>query len=216
VPFYLSSQGDANTVYGGGALVQAEPENQSIPDTIIYDPMNPVKSYGGNVCCTGDAVKGGAYDQRVMEARNDILVYTSEPFAEDTEVTGFVESTLYLSSDAKDTDLTLKLIVVEEDGGAYNLDETIQRVRYREGYDKEVFMEEGEVYRVELTPLSTSNLFRAGQRLRIEVSSSNFPRFDRNLNTGGDNVTETEGVVAFNVIHHSAAYPSVVRVPVVR
>jgi putative CocE/NonD family hydrolase len=216
VPFYLSSQGDANTLYGGGALVQAEPKNQSTPDTIIYDPMNPVKSYGGNVCCTGDAVKGGAYDQRVMEARNDILVYTSEPFAEDTEVTGFVESTLYLSSDAKDTDLTLKLIVVEEDGGAYNLDETIQRVRYREGYDKEVFMEEGEVYRVELTPLSTSNLFRAGQRLRIEVSSSNFPRFDRNLNTGGDNVTETEGVVAINVIHHSAAYPSVVRVPVVR
>ena len=215
VDYFLDSDGSANTLYGNGRLVSKVP-GEDTPDSYLYDPMNPVKSYGGNVCCTGDAVEGGSFDQRVMEARNDILVYTSEPFAEDTEVTGFVESTLYLSSDAKDTDLTLKLIVVEEDGSAYNLDETIQRVRYREGYDKEVFMETGEVYRVDLTPLATSNLFRAGQRLRIEVSSSNFPRFDRNLNTGGDNVTETEGVVARNVIHHSAEYPSVVRVPVVR
>ena len=151
-----------------------------------------------------------------MEARNDILVYTSEPFTEDTEVSGFVESTLYLSSDAKDTDVTIKLIDVDPDGAAYNLDETIQRVRYREGYDKEVFMEAGQVYKVDLTPMSTSNTYKAGHRLRVEVSSSNFPRFDRNLNTGGDNVTESAGVVARNVIHHSAEYPSVVRVPVVR
>ncbi|WP_116108614.1 CocE/NonD family hydrolase [Lewinella sp. IMCC34191] len=216
VPHYLTSQGDANTMYGGGALVESQPTTGSQPDTIIYDPMNPVYSYGGNVCCTGDAIEGGAMDQRRMEARNDILVYTSEPFTEDTEVTGSVESTLYLSSDVKDTDLTLKLIVVEEDGAAYNLDETIQRVRYREGYDNEVFMEEGEVYKVDLTPLSTSNLFKAGQRLRIEVSSSNFPRFDRNLNTGGNNYDETESVVAHNVIHHSAEYPSVVHIPVVK
>ena len=217
VDYYLSSPGTANTMYGAGSLVPSLPENLGQrPDTIIYDPMNPVRSYGGNVCCTGDAVDGGSYDQRVMEARNDILVYTSEPFGEDTEVTGSVEATLYLSSDAKDTDLTVKLIVVEEDGSAYNLDETIQRVRYRGGYDREVFMEPGKVYEVKLTPMSTSNLYRQGQRLRIEVSSSNFPRFDRNLNTGGDNVTETEGVVARNVIHHSAQYPSVVRVPVVR
>lgn len=214
--YYLHSRGNANTLHGGGALVQGAPESASRPDTIIYDPMNPVPSYGGNVCCTGDAIDGGSMDQRPMEARNDILVYTSEPFTEDTEVTGFVESTLYLGSDVKDTDLTVKLIVVEEDGGAYNLDETIQRVRYREGYDKEVFMEEGEVYRVDLTPMATSNMFRAGERLRIEVSSSNFPRFERNLNTGGNNYDESEGVVATNVIHHSAEYPSVIRVPVVR
>ncbi|MGB3801974.1 MAG: CocE/NonD family hydrolase [Lewinella sp.] len=216
VAYYLSSQGEANTMYGDGALENEQPTTDSQPDTIIYDPMNPVYSYGGNVCCTGDAIQGGAMDQRRMEARNDILVYTSEPFTEDTEVTGSVESTLYLSSDVKDTDLTLKLIVVEEDGSAYNLDETIQRVRYREGYDREVFMEAGEVYQVDLTPLSTSNLFKAGQRLRIEVSSSNFPRFDRNMNTGGNNYDETESVIAHNVIHHSAEYPSVVRIPVVR
>ena len=215
VPYFLSSGGHANTMYGDGALVQKSAGNGDRPDTIVYDPMNPVVSYGGNVCCTGDAIDGGSLDQRPMEARNDILVYTSEPFTEDTEVSGFVESTLYVSSDAKDTDVTLKLIVVEEDGTAYNLDETIQRLRYREGYDKEVFMKAGEVYPVDLTPLSTSNLFKAGQRLRIEVSSSNFPRFDRNLNTGGNNYDESEGVVARNVIHHSAEYPSVVRIPVV-
>ncbi|MCP9234607.1 CocE/NonD family hydrolase [Lewinella sp. JB7] len=215
VPYYLSSDGGANTLYGDGRLVREMPARDT-PDHFVYDPMNPVYSYGGNVCCTGDAIDGGSYDQRRREARNDVLVYTSEPFAEDTEVSGSVESTLYLSSDVKDTDLTLKLIVVEEDGSAYNLDETIQRVRYREGYDKEVFMEEGQVYKVDLTPLNTSNMFRAGQRLRIEVSSSNFPRFERNLNTGGSNFDEKEGVVARNVIHHSREYPSVVRVPIVR
>jgi len=215
VDFYLDSDGSANTLYGDGKLVMQVPAEDN-PDRYLYDPMNPVKSYGGNVCCTGDAVEGGSFDQRVMEARNDILVYTSEPFTEDTEVSGFVESTLYLSSDAKDTDVTIKLIDVGPDGAAYNLDETIQRVRYREGYDQEVFMEEGEVYKVDLTPMSTSNMFKEGHSLRVEVSSSNFPRFDRNLNTGGDNVTETEGVVARNAIHHSGEYPSVVRVPVVR
>ncbi|NJB87517.1 hypothetical protein GGR26_003297 [Lewinella marina] len=214
VPFYLDSDGGANTLYGNGRLTAQAPAKDK-PDHYVYDPMNPVTSYGGNVCCTGDAVDGGSMDQRPMETRNDILVYTSEPFTEDTEVTGFVESTLYLSSDVKDTDLTLKLIVVEEDGSAYNLDETIQRVRYREGYDKEVFMEKGKVYKVDLTPLSTSNLFKKGQRVRIEVSSSNFPRFDRNLNTGGNNYDEKEGVVARNAIHHSREYPSVVRLPVV-
>ncbi|THH37743.1 CocE/NonD family hydrolase [Neolewinella litorea] len=215
VDYYLGSNGNANTMYGDGKLVKQAPQ-QDKPDSFLYDPMNPVYSYGGNVCCTGDAVEGGSMDQRRMETRNDVLVYTSEPFPEDTEVTGSIESTLYLSSDVKDTDLTLKLIVVDEDGAAYNLDETIQRVRYREGYDKEVFMEKGKVYKVDLTRMSTSNLFKKGQRLRIEVSSSNFPRFERNMNTGGNNYDEKEGVVAHNVIHHSAEYPSVVRVPVVR
>ncbi len=214
VRFYLDSDGGANTMYGNGRLVRELPAEDR-PDTYLYDPMNPVKSYGGNVCCTGDAVDGGSFDQRVMEARNDILVYTSEPFTEDTEISGSIESTLYLSSDVKDTDVTIKLIDVGPDGAAYNLDETIQRVRYREGYDREVFMEEGQVYQVDLTPMSTSNLFRAGHRLRIEVSSSNFPRFDRNLNTGGKNYDEATGVIARNQIHHSREYPSVVRVPVV-
>ena len=171
--------------------------------------MHPVTSYGGNVCCQGNAVTGGSFDQRKMEARPDILVYTSEPFKEGTEVSGPITPTLYVSSDAKDTDFTVKVIDVYPDGRAYNLDESIQRMRYRDGYDKPlVWMEPGKVYKVTLQPLNTSNYFAAGHRLRIEVSSSNFPRFDRNLNTGGNNYDETKGVVAHNVVHHSAQYPS--------
>ena len=144
-----------------------------------------------------------------------LLVYTSDVLEEGVEITGFIESTLYVSSDVKDTDFTIKLIDVYPDGSAYNLDETIQRARYREGYDKEVFMEEGEVYKIDLTPMSTSNYFKKGHRIRIEVSSSNFPRFARNLNTGGNNYDEKEGIVAHNKIHHSKAYPSQITLPIV-
>jgi uncharacterized protein len=214
--FFLSSAGQANSLFGDGALTAA-PSNADSPDTFVYDPMNPVPSYGGNVCCTGNAVAGGAFDQRKMEARADILVYTSDPLKEDTEVSGPIDATLYVSSDAKDTDFTIKLIDVYPDGHAYNLDETIQRIRYREGYDKPpAFMEKGHVYKVSLQPMTTSDFFPAGHRLRIEVSSSNFPRFDRNLNTGGNNYDETIGVIAHNTVHHSEQYPSQVTITVVK
>ena len=144
------------------------------------------------------------------------MVYTTEPLTEGIEVSGFIESTLYVSSDVKDTDFTIKLIDVHPDGSAYNLDETIQRVRYREGYDKEVFMEKGKVYKVDLTPMSTSNFFKKGHRIRIEIASSNFPRFTRNLNTGGANYNESAGIIAHNKVHHSADYPSQIRLPIVK
>jgi len=214
--FFLSSGGSANTLNGDGALTQAPPASDK-PDAFTYDPKDPVTSYGGNVCCTGNAVTGGAFDQRKMEARPDILVYTSEPFKEGTEVSGPIEPTLYVSSDAKDTDFTVKVIDVYPDGRAYNLDESIQRMRYRDGYDKPmVWMEPGKVYKVTLQPLTTSNHFEAGHRLRIEVSSSNFPRFDRNLNTGGRNYDEVNGIAAHNVVHHSKQYPSAVTITVVK
>jgi putative CocE/NonD family hydrolase len=151
-----------------------------------------------------------------MESRKDILVYSTEILEEGVEVTGFIETVFYVSSDVKDTDFTVKLIDVYPDGRAFNLDETIQRARYRDGYDKEVFMEPGKVYEIKLTPMSTSNYFDKGHRIRIEVSSSNFPRFDRNLNTGGNNFDESVGVKANNVIHHSRNYPSAIRLPLVR
>jgi putative CocE/NonD family hydrolase len=213
--YYLGSDGRANSLFGSGTLTQQPPATDQ-PDTFAYDPENPVPSYGGNVCCTGNAVQGGSFDQRGMEARQDILVYTSEPLKEGIEVSGFIEATLYVSSDVRDTDFTIKLIDVYPDGRAFNLDETIQRVRYREGYDKEVFMEKGEVYKLEMSPLSTSNYFEAGHRIRIEVSSSNFPRFARNLNTGGNNYDETKGVIAINKVHHSREYPASVKLPVVK
>jgi putative CocE/NonD family hydrolase len=213
---YLSSAGRANSLTGDGALVTTALAADK-PDSFTYDPMNPVPSYGGNVCCTGTAVQAGAFDQRKMEARNDILVYTSEPFKEGTELSGPITPTLYVSSDAKDTDFTVKVIDVYPDGRAYNLDESIQRLRYRDGYDKPlVWMELGKVYKVRLQPLNTSNYFETGHSLRIEISSSNFPRFDRNLNTGGNNYDEEKGVVAHNSVHHSKQYPSQVVVMVVK
>src|SRR5579872_4001439 len=213
--FYLSSGGRANSLAGDGALNTASPDADK-PDAFTYDPMNPVLSYGGNVCCTGNAVQGGAFDQRRMESREDILVYTTDAFKEGTEVSGPITPTLYVSSDAKDTDFTVKVLDVYPDGRAYNLDESIQRMRYRDGYDKPLaWMESGKVYKVTLQPLNTSNFFAAGHRLRVEVSSSNFPRFDRNLNTGGKNYDESTGVVAHNAVHHSTQYPSQVSVSVV-
>ena len=214
--FYLSSGGRANTMSGDGVL-QSAPSATDSPDKFSYDPMNPVTSYGGNVCCTGTAVTGGSLDQRKMETRDDILVYTTQPFTEGMEISGPITPTLYVSSDVKDTDFTVKLIDVYPDGRAFNLDESIQRMRYRDGYDKPlVWMETGRVYKVTLQPLTTSNYFAPGHRLRIEVSSSNFPRFDRNLNTGGNNYDEVKGVIAHNVVHHSRQYPSQVTVTVVK
>lgn len=213
--FFLSSDGNANSRLGDGKLLSTAPR-QDKPDSFIYDPMNPVTSYGGNVCCTGNAVQGGSWDQQEMELRDDILVYTTEPLKEGTEISGFIEAKLFLSSDVKDTDLTIKIIDVYPDGRAFNLDETIQRVRYREGYDKEVWMEQGKVYEVKMTPMATSNYFEKGHSIRIEVSSSNFPRFDRNMNTGGNNYDETKSKVATNKIHHSQQYPSQISLPIVR
>ncbi len=216
VTYFLNSKGKANSLYGDGMLTMGQPGKESVPDGFTYDPLNPVTSYGGNVCCTGTAVQGGAFDQRKMETRNDILVYTSEPLAEGIEVSGFIESTLFVGSDAKDTDFTIKIIDVYPDGTAYNLDETIQRARYRDGYEKEVWMEKDKVYQIDLSPMSTSNFFEKGHRIRIEISSSNFPRFDRNLNTGGDNYNEKEAVVAHNKIYHSTQYPSMIKLPVMK
>jgi putative CocE/NonD family hydrolase len=213
---YLSSGGKANSLNGDGILSAAAPSADHA-DGFTYDPMNPVPSFGGNVCCTGNAVTGGAFDQRKMEERPDILVYTSEPLKEPIEASGPISVTLHVSSDAKDTDFTVKLIDVYPDGTAYNLDETIQRLRYRNGYDKPLaWLEPGKVYNVALQPMTTSNYFPAGHRIRIEVSSSNFPRFDRNLNTGGNNYDEVTGVVAHNAVHHSTQYPSAVTLTVIK
>ncbi len=211
--WYLDSDGHANSLFGDGRLVAAAPEAASV-DRFTYDPTVPVPSLGGGVCCTGGAVEPGVFDQRGIEARHDVLVYTSDPLEAAVEVTGTIAITLYVGSDAKDTDFSVKLVDVAPDGTAYNIDETIQRARFREGYDKQVFMEPGEVYPLEVSPMSTSAQFDAGHRIRIEVSSSNFPRFARNLNTGGDNWAEEKGVAAQNVVHHSAEYPSQIRLPV--
>jgi len=214
--FYLSSGGKANSLKGDGTLTTAAPANDA-PDRFTYDPMDPVPSYGGNVCCTGNAVQGGSFDQTKMEERQDILVYSSDVLKEGIELSGPIDVSLYVSSSAKDTDFTVKVIDVDEAGKAWNLDETIQRMRYRDGYDKPlVWMEPNKVYKFKFQPMNTSNYFAAGHRIRIEISSSNFPRFDRNMNTGGNNYDEVKGVIANNAVHHSKQYPSQITISVVR
>lgn len=213
VKMYLTSGGNANSLYGDGSLTFDKPDTGT--DSYYYDPMNPVQTIGGGDCCNGGLVIAGAYDQRIIAARNDVLVFTSEPLEEAIEVTGFVDAVLHVSSDAKDTDFAVKLVDVAPDGTSYIIDDTIMRARYREGYDKQIMMEKDGVYKIDMTPMTTSNEFQKGHRIRVEVTSSNFPKFVRNLNTGGNNYDESEGVIAHNTIHHSAEYPSYVVLPIV-
>lgn len=215
VTYYFGSAGHANTMYGDGQLTATTAPGDQ-PDKFVYDPMNPVLTHGGGFCCMSSAFQPGALDQRQVETRNDVLVYQTPPLQDGMEVSGPIDVTLYVSSDAKDTDFTVKLVDVLPDGTAYNVADNIQRVRYREGYDKPpVFMEKGKVYKVTLQPMQLSNYFAPGDRMRVEVSSSNFPRFDRNLNTGGNNYDESRGVVAHNEVHHSKEYPSSITLSVV-
>jgi putative CocE/NonD family hydrolase len=220
VTYYLDSDGGANTRFGDGRLTAGKPV-KATEDRFTYDPMTPVPTYGGGTwCCYSHSVftageQAGAYDQSGIEMRADVLVYTTPPLTQPVEVAGPIKVTLYLSSDRKDTDLTIKLLDVDASGHAYMLDETIQRVRWREGWDRPVFMQPGQVYKVELSPLTTSNAFLPGHRIRVEVSSSNFPLFERNLNTGGNNYDEKDPLVAHNVIHHGPQHPSVIVLPVV-
>lgn len=212
---YLGSGGQANSRTGDGRLSFDPPESGSPSDSFVYDPSDPVPSLGGHTCCTGTDTDAGGYDQSKIEARRDVLVYTSDVLTEGLEVTGPLEVFLHVSSSAPDTDFTAKLVDVYPDGRAINVQEGALRMRYRAGFDKNLRMRPGEVYPIRLDLHATSNYFGPGHRLRLEVSSSNFPRWDRNLNTGGNNYDESDGVTARNAVHHSAERPSYVVLPVV-
>ena len=212
---YLSSQGAANSLYGDGRLTFDPPKGNQRSDRFVYDPMNPVPTVGGGDCCNGGLVTAGAYDQRAVEARQDVLVYTSDPLSEPLAIAGFVDAVLHVSSSVRDTDFTVKLVDVGPDGEAVILDDTILRARFREGLDREVFMKPGESYRLDFSPMTTANVFAAGHRIRIEISSSNFPKFARNLNTGGRNEFEDQGLPASNTVHHSGGRASYLSLPVI-
>jgi putative CocE/NonD family hydrolase len=186
-------------------------------DVYVYDPANPVPTVGGPLCCDGQHLPAGPRDQKEVEARQDVLVYSTEPLAEDVEVTGPVTLDLFAETSAVDTDFTGKLVDVAPDGTAINLTEGILRARYREsttGAPKPI--KPGEVYEYKIDLWSTSNVFLKGHRIRLEVSSSNFPRFDRNLNTGKDDATDGEMVKATNTVLHDGAHPSALILPVVK
>ena len=213
---YLHSAGSANTRQGDGRLAWDPPSDEQPPDRFTYDPGNPVPTVGGPVCCTGTAnAPAGGFDQGEVEDREDVLVYTSEPLDEGLEVTGPIELVLWVSSSARDTDFTGKLVDVYPDGTAFNVQEGVLRARYREGYGQKLWMEEGGVYELRIDLQATANYFGPGHRIRVEVSSSSFPRWERNLNTGGNNYDETEWVVAENAVHHTGLRASHVLLPVV-
>lgn len=213
--FYLRSDGRANSRTGTG-LLSIEPPESEPADRFHYDPASPVPSTGGPDFGTPLAgMVAGAVDQSHVEMRHDILVYTSPPLESGLEITGPIELVLFVSSSARDTDFTAKLVDVFPDGRAFNVQEGILRARYREGFDRKVLMRPDEVYRVPVSLSVTSNYFGPGHRIRLEVSSSNFPRFDRNLNTGGRNYDETEWVVAENEVHHSEGRASYLMLPLI-
>jgi putative CocE/NonD family hydrolase len=209
VKYYLDSGGKANGKDGDGQLAATWPRGAG-SDSFTYDPANPVPSAGGVLA----GVMGGALDQSKTESNPGVLVYTSASLKKPLTITGPIKVSLYLSSDVKDTDLFVTLVDVYPDGRAFNLDRGALRVRWREGYDKPVLMTSGQVYRVEIPPLVTSNSFGVGHRIRLDVTSSLFPQFERNLNTGGNNFDEREGMIAHNVIHHDAGHASFIEVTV--
>ncbi|MBK8960694.1 MAG: CocE/NonD family hydrolase [Proteobacteria bacterium] len=217
--WYLHSGGRANTAAGDGELSPQAPRAET-PDTYLYDPRDPVRTCGGATFLPGlfIAANAGPRDQRAVESRADVLCYTSAVLAEDTELTGPVSLTLYVSSSALDTDFTGKLVDVHPDGRAMILTDGILRARYRESLSAPKLMQPGTVYELVIDMVATANLFRAGHRIRLEVSSSNFPRFDRNTNSGGVIAEESadDFVVATNRVWHDERHPSHVVLPVIR
>ena len=213
-PFYFDrKQTDQNAF---GVLTKDQPQSSGF-DVYVYDPANPSPTLGAPVCCTtaadGQSLEG-AFDQSPNARRKDVLIYETEPLKHAMDVTGPVTVTLFVSSDAPDTDFTAKLIDVYPDGRAFNVVDGIQRMRWRSGYDKPRLLEQGGVYEVSLDLQATSNLFMPGRRIRVEISSSNFPRFSRNLNTGQDNHSTSDYRVANNKVHRGGMRASHIMLPV--
>ena len=212
-PFYLHSQGKANSAMGNGTISNKAPGEES-PDRFVDDPSNPVPTLGGRLCCDSEHLEPGARDQRPNEARQDVLVYSTPPLAHDLNVTGPVQLKLYASSSAVDTDFTAKLVDVSPDGFARNITGGIIRARYRNSAEHPEFITPGQLYQFTIDLWATSNVFLAGHRLRLEVAGSNFPRFDRNLNTGESPETGSRWIKATDTIYHDAAHPSALVLPV--
>ncbi len=212
--YYFHSSGKANSLGGDGTLSSTLPQTEP-PDHYLYDPADPVPNRGGSLCCDAFHLPPGPVDQRPVEARADVLVYTTPACKQDFEVTGPVTVELFATSSAVDTDFTAKLVDVWPNGLAQNLTDGILRARYRNSQEKAELMNPGEIYKLKIDLWATSDVFLAGHKLRLEVSSSNFPRFDRNLNTGEDAGSGTRIVKATNTIYHNREHPSAVVLPVV-
>jgi putative CocE/NonD family hydrolase len=212
--YFLHSDGNANSISGDGSISTERPGDER-PDIFLYDPYHPVPTAGGQLCCYPYTLPPGAYDQQAVEARTDVLVYVTPPLAQDVEVTGPITLTLWAATSAVDTDFTGKLVDIYPDGYTRNLTDGIIRARYRQGTDEARPITPGEPTEYTIDMWATSNLFKAGHRIGLEVSSSNFPRFDRNLNTGHVLGADAEMKPAIQTIFHDAEHPSKVVLPIV-
>ncbi len=212
--YYLHSEGSANTLSGDGGLSTSAPASEPA-DKYAYDPADPVPTRGGGLCCDNSHEPSGAFDQRSVEARRDVLVYSTPAFDEDLEVTGPITLELYAGSSAVDTDFTGKLVDVWPNGFAQNLTDGILRARYRHSPEKAELMNPGEVYKFTIDLVATSNVFLKGHKLRLEISSSNFPHYDRNMNTGENQGHSSRMVKAINSVYHNNEHPSALILPVV-
>ncbi|HMD39537.1 MAG TPA: CocE/NonD family hydrolase [Candidatus Acidoferrum sp.] len=213
--YYLHSAGLANGLGGNGTLSTATPAEEKA-EQFVYDPADAAPTIGGSLCCGNAPPPGnGPQDQRPAESRSDVLAFTTPAFGKDFEVTGPVTLDLYVSSSAVDTDFTGMLVDVWPNGFAQNLTSGILRMRYRNSQEKPELANPGETYHVTVDLWATSNVFLVGHKLRLEVSSSNFPRFDRNLNTGEIQSRGSRMIKATNVIYHDKAHPSSLILPVV-
>ncbi len=215
---YISSAGKANGALGNGTLSTATPSGGAAIDSFTYDPASPVPTLGGNLldCLGCNSVSSGPLNQIKAEIRDDVLVYTSEVLSEAVEVTGPITVKLFASTSARDTDWTAKLVDVHPDGYAQNIQDGIIRARYREGKEAPAsLLEPGRVYEYNIDLWATSNTFLPGHRIRLDISSSNFPRFDRNLNTGEDPMTGTNMEKARQTVYHSPQYPSHIVLPII-
>ena len=214
VEYFFHSGGRANTLNGDGSL-STEPAGEEPPDVYLYDPRDPVPTKGGALCCYPGILRPGPYDQREVEVRPDVLVYSTAPLSEDVEVTGPIIVTLYASSSAQDTDFTAKLVDVCPCGCTRALNDGIIRARYRDSFSSPTLIQPGEVYEYKIDLVATSNVFKKGHRIRVEVSSSNFPRFDRNPNTGREPWEETELRLAVQTVLHTGGHRSRITLPVI-
>ncbi len=212
--YFFHSNGKANSLRGDGLLSQKAPGAEPA-DVYVADPRNPVPTRGGGLCCWPAAVPGGAFDQRLIEERPDVLVYTTPVLDRDVEVTGPITVTLYAATSAVDADFTAKLVDVHPDGYARNLTDGIIRGRYRESRSKATLLKAGEVYEYTIDLWATSNLFKAGHRIRLEIASSNFPRFDRNPQTGETSSEASRLEPALQRVFHDEIRPSYVMLPLI-
>ena len=215
--YYLHSRSRANSSGGDGWLSTAPPvaRGEAGEDRYLYDPAAPVPSVGGHSCCTPDVAPVGPYDQRWVEQRSDVLVYSTPRLARPVEVTGPITVTLYAASTVRDTDFTAKLVDVYPDGRAINLNDGIQRARYRVSGTHPTLITPGKIYRYTIEVWPTSNLFKTGHQIRLEVSSSNFPMYDRNPNTGDPFGQNARLQAAHQTIYHDPAHPSAITLPIV-